>query len=349
MQLDLSSDQRRLLEDYQSKRLEEKENKISSIIRDKMGSVMNGTKSRPLKKVRLIDMSDPCATKTAILSIWNADESYDTLCEKTFVDLRYVTASGRRLKDIQLTANSFTKMKQIRMAPSSLLKTFDRKLISLAEIYVPQFQPHFNELDTFGVVVKVEEVVSNYPFQLVYIADAQKNMLCIKFWKNIRYYAYDDIVQVNRFLAISQLDWRPIENADRISRNSIPHAFVNELSTITENPKPAERSLALASLRDQIDQIDFTGYIEDCCEKIRECTQGNKENSVSNISSKTLNTSLNQTRAATSPGYNSSVLMEKITRLQNYGTPPPHRVSYICTKRTPGSVRKPFKVPSRIE
>ncbi|XP_031629337.1 uncharacterized protein LOC116344750 [Contarinia nasturtii] len=351
IELDLSSTQHKLLEDYQTKRNDEMQNKISAIVREKLDSIKNATKSTPLQKIRLIDPVSPCATKTVILSIWNADESHPTMRENTIIDVRYVTANGMRMKDVQLTTSGFTKIQQVQMSPSSTShEPFKRKLFSLAEVNSQQFEPYFNEVDTFGVVVKIEAVAPNYPFQLVYIADANKNMLCLKFWTNIQHHACDDIVQVNRCLMISQLEWRPIENAHRRTRNGIPHAFVTELTTFLVSPKVAERSLKLANLREEIDKIDPNQYVEECCEKLKEYDQGNKENSISNISSKTLDTSLNRTTIAESPvGRNSSVLLEKINRLQSYGTPPPIRKSYICAKPTPESLRKPFKTPSRLE
>lgn len=342
--MDLSTTQIKLLEDYQSKRNEEKQNKISAIVHKKLDAMGSTTKSTPLQKVRLIDATSPCASKTVILSIWNAGEAYATLRENTFLDIQNVTANGLRGKDVQLTASNYTVIREVRLSPTASHATFARRLTPLAEIDPQRFQPHFNEFDTIGFVLKVEEVVPNFPFQSVFIVDAFRNILCIKFWNSIQQYAYDDIVQVNKFLVINQLEWRP---QNRFNRNGVTQAFVTELTTFSESPKSEERRLALSDFKQKIDQMDLNEFIESCCEKLGDGTQANKENTSANIS---LNSSLNQTiinRTGTiaSPAVKSpSMLLQRVDRLRNYGTPPPFRSSYRT--QTPNGSRKPFKTPT---
>lgn len=348
--MDLSTTQKKLLEDYQIKLNDEKQNKIKTIVHEKLGALENPTTSTSLQKVRLIDATSPCATKTAILSVWNAGESYASLRENTFVDLQNVTMNGIRGKDVQLTASSFTLIRHVNSIPSPVHAKFARKLTPLADVESQHFQPHFNEFDTFGFVLKVEDVVPNYPFQSVFIVNAQKNILCIKFWGNIQQYAYDDIVQVNKILVISQLEWRP---HNRFNRTGVVQAFVTELTTFSESPKAPERSLALSDLREKFEQMDSKEFIESCCGKLGEGTQANKENSTSNNIS--LNSSLNQTMisrggAIASPvGPSPSGVLQKIDRLRNYGSPPAFRNSYLHKTKTPNGSRKPFKTPSRAQ
>lgn len=344
--MDLSTTQVKLLEDYQTKLNEEKQNKISAIVLKKLDAMGGQTKSIPLQKVRLIDATAPCASKTAILSIWNAGEAYATLRENTFLDIQNVTANGLRAKDVQLTANNYTVIREVRLTPTASHATFARRLTPLAEIDPQRFQPHFNEFDTIGFVLKVDEVVPNFPFQSVFIVDAFKNILCIKFWSSIQQYAYDDIVQVNKFLVISQLEWR---SQNRFNRNGVAQAFVTELTTFSESPKSEERRLALWDFKQKIDQMDLNEFIESCSEKLGDGVQANKENTSANISS---NSSLNQTivnRTGTiaSPAIQSpSMLIQKVERLRQCGTPPAFRSSYLNRSHTPNGSRKPFKTPS---
>lgn len=296
--------------------------------------------------MRLIDATSPNAQKTCILSIWNGGELHGSLRENTVIDLKCVTANGYRGKDVQLTANSFTLIQQVQSVALSSHAPYMRKLTSLAEVNAEHFQPYFNEFDTIGFVLKIDDIVPNYPFQSVFIVDALKNILCIKFWGNIQQYAYDDIVQVNKFLVISQLEWRPQNRHNRFSQ-----AFVNEFTTFSESPKSTERSLQLASLRESINKLDFDEFIEACSGKLTESGHGNKENLSTNISSKSLDMSLNQAlinrKASSSPA--TSGILQKVNLLRNYGSPPAFRNSYLNSKQTPNSSRKPFKNPSRAQ
>ena len=347
--MNLSASQTKLLEDYRTKLIDEKQNKVAAIVHEKLSVMENPITSMPLQKLRLIDVTSPCPTKTAILSIWNAGDAYATLQENTFLELQNVTANGVRGKDMQLTANSFALIRPIQMPPMSLHGVFARKLIPLAEIDPNRFQPNFNEFDTLGYVLKVEDTVPNHPFQSVFIVDAFRNILCIKFWGTIQQHAYEDIVRVNKCLVISQLEWRP---HNRFNRTGVTQAFVTELTTFSECPKSAERSSALNDLREKIDQMDLNVFIESCCNKLGEGVQMNKENSMSNISS---NSTMNQsmmirTGAIASPAIHSpSVLIQRIDRLRSVGSPPAFRSSYLQKNQTPNGSHKPFKTPTRAQ
>lgn len=308
-----------------------------------MSDIENPKKATPLQKVRLIDTIAPNVTKTAILAIWRANESHATLRENTFLDIRCVNANGMRGKDMQLSAGNFTVLREIQSKPSTIHAPYIRKLTPLMDIDPQQFKPHFNEFDTLGYVLEVEDSMPN-AYQSVFIVDAWKNLLCIKFWGSIQQYAYDDIVQARKFLVISNLDWRP---QNRVNHNGIPHAFVMEITTFSEIPRSTERAAALDRLRDEFDQLNLTEYEKICCEKMRSNGQANKENSKLIITPQPLDSSMNQSTASTSSAGNRSVLgvQQRIARLRNVGTPPAFRGSYLGSKLQT-SHRKPFKPPT---
>lgn len=340
LQMELTITQKKLLEDYTLKYNDQKQNRIDEIVHEKLQKIVGPNKSTPLQKVRLIDATAPNVTKTVILSIWNADDTYASLRENTTVDIRYVTANGMRGKDVKLTAG---RMTMIRDAPSSANTSHDafrRRLTPLIEIN-DSFKPHFNEFDTIGFVFKIDEVS---PSQLVYIADAHKTIFCIKFVGGIQQFAYDDIVQVNKCLAISHLDWRP---QNRYNLNGVPQAFVTETTTFSESPKLPDKLIALCDLREKLDRMDLDEFIEACCEKLGEYGQPNKENSNANTS-KTFDMSMNQMAFNRSAPLQSPAIgvLQKVERLKNCGSPPAFRRSYI-KQQTNNESRKPFKNPSR--
>lgn len=331
-----------------------------------MDKFENKDTSTALQKLRLIDASTPSASKTVILSIWNANDSYSTLRENTFLDIKYVTANGMRAKDVQIVAGNSTQMREIHsLKPLPAHDAFARKLTSIAEIDPAQFKPAFNEFDTLGFVLKVEDPIPKQ-YQSVFIVDAKANIFCIRFWDCIQQYAYEDIVQVNKFLVITQLEWRA---QNRLNRNYIPQAYANELTTFSESPKSVERASALQILKDEFDCLNLSEYLEICRQKIDD-VQANKENSSMNQSSrasesnlsKTIDTSLNQSKPneaslnqsmliRTTPGPSTSAqpkgAQERIDKLRHYASPPAFRSSYLASTRTPDIIRKPFKDPRK--
>lgn len=372
-QTDLTSTQKRILDDFQTKFNDTKQSKIEKIFKEKMDACENKATSTPLQKLRLIDASTPCASKTVILSIWNADDSYSTLRENKFLDIKYVTANGMRGKDVQIVAGNSTQIREIHsLKPLPAHDAFARKLTLIAEIEPAQFKPAFNEFDTIGFVLKVEDPIPKQ-YQSVFIVDANANIFCIRFWDCIQHYAYEDIVQVNKFLVITQLEWRA---NNRLNRNNIPQAYANELTTFSESPKSVERASALQTLKDEFDCLNLSEYLELCRQKIDD-GQANKENSSMNQSSrasesnlsKTIDTSLNQSKPnetslnqsksnlnqsmliRTTPGPSTSAqpkgAKERIDKLRHYASPPKFKSSYLASTRTPDIARKPFKDPRK--
>lgn len=300
--------------------------------------------------MRLIDATSPDPLKTAILSIWNVNDSHISVREHTFLDLRNVTANGMRGRDVQITASSFAVLREIHSMRKAEHEAYKRKLVFLSEIDPYQFKPHFNEFDTMGIVLKIDEPIP-CQFQCVFIADAMKNILCIKFWGSIEQFAYDDIVRERKFIVISHLEWR---TCYRVTQNGIPQAFVSDVTTITESPKVAERAAALNVLKEQFNQLNLDNYFDECLDKLTQNVHTNKENATMNIVSKSYESTSNQSmlsRTAPASSVASKPILgvqQKIDRLKYYGSPPPFKSSYLQSKTlNQTGARKPFKDPTR--
>lgn len=344
-QFDLTTTQKKLLEDYQTKFNDEKQNKIEKIVKEKLNASEIPVKSTPLQKVRLIDAATPNAQRTAILSIWNGDDTQILLHENTLLDLQYVTTNGMRGKNMLLTANNMTVLREVRSFTSSAHGPFSRHLTPISEIDTQPFKPYFNEFDTLGIVVKVDDAMPNH-FQSVFVADTNQNLLCIKFWGGIQQYAYEDIVKERAIIVICHLDWR---SHSRLNLNGIPQAFVTEITTFSENPKSTERIYALNCLREEFDRIDLNTFIDECVIKSTQNNHTNKENSITNS---TFNTSSNQSMlsrtapASTMPSKSAPGVLQRIDRLRQYGSPPPLSSTYLKTQKpNKTTANKPFQNP----
>lgn len=264
-QMDLTLTQKRLLENYQSKVNEERMNRIDRIVREKLSEATQ-RKTSSMLKVRIIDATDPKSTKSPILCIWNADVEQCALYENMLVDMRSVIGNGMRGRDIKLISGKFSTFFEIKSRPIDALDEYKRKLTFLAEITNPEsFQPFFNEFDTVGYCFEIDESISGQ-FQSVFIVDAHKNILCLKFWNGVQAYAYDDIVCVGKFLIFSNLDWRPhnCKNA-----NGFVQAYPTEYTICSECPKSDDRKNAFDHLRNEFKAIDLDQYTNACCEIVR--------------------------------------------------------------------------------
>lgn len=351
----MTENQKRALYDYQTKFNETKQNKISKIVKEKLGAIEDTTTSTPLQKVRLIDATAPCISKTVILSIWNANESY-ALRENTFLDIRYVMAKGVRGKEMQISAGRSTQLRENTNTNAITLsahKALERKLTLIAEIDGNQFKPAFDEFDTVGYIFKIDDPVPNQ-YQSVFIVDAKANIFCIEFPDSIHDFSYDDIVKVNRFIVINNLSWM---SQYCLNSKRIPHAFVTELTTFSENPRSIEKVNALQMLKDEFHCLKLNAYLKMCRQKIDD-GQANKENSGMNYSmgvstfnlSKTVDTSINQSKpndASMNQSMTNQTTPGPLTSAQSDRSSPAFWRSYLSNTQTPNVTRKPFKDPRK--
>lgn len=334
--MDLSFTQKRLLNDYQTRINDKRNTRVSDMARDKLKNWANETKSTPMLKIRMIDAAYPNPSKTVVLNIWNFAEDAVEIRENTFVEVKKATAKDKLGNDILITAIGSSSIREISKKPIELHKQYQSRLIPLAELDLQTFKPAFNELDTIGYVFQVGEV-NNSQFQSVFIVDAQKHILCIKFWKGAAHYAYEDVVQEGRFLIICHMDWRPRNNS--YSKN-IPQAFVNEYTTFTECAKSKERSCALNDLRDDFGKLNVDEYITECRNQLHTDVSG-----LNSTTTPLRPTNFNSSyRTPNQPSTSKqAAVVEKIIRLNASGYAPRHNYNLGARQ----SMRKNLKTPLR--
>lgn len=324
--------QNRLLGAYKMKKDEERVDRINRIVKEKF-SESTQRKTSSMLKVRLIDATDPKPTKSPILVIWNADEGQLALRENMLIDMKAAVANGMRGKDIQLTSGKYTQIRELKARPIEATNQFKRKITFLAEIDDQQFRPFFNEFDTIGYCFEMDETVAGQ-YQSVYIVDAHRNVLCLKFWNGVKEYAYDDIVCVGKFLVFSNLDWRPTYC---INVNGVLQAFATEFTICSECPKSDDRKKLVDALRDEFKAIDIDQYTVEC--------SANKRNKNPTTPLRPSNTTVDKTPAGNSEAGCSSVAANRLNRSIEqsflYGTePPPLQGYYACAKTAKTPLRR---------
>lgn len=328
--MDLTVTQKRLLDEYQTKISEERRDKIDQIVKEKFAEEHTQKKSLTMQKIRLIDASAPTITKTAILSIWNADDKYSSLQENILIEAKFTTAKGMHGKDIQISTGKYSSIREIKQKPTSIHDQYKRRVTSLSDINLQLFKPQFNELDTVGYCFEIEDYTQGQ-FQSAFITDAHSNILCIKFWDGIKQYAYDNIVSVGNFLIFHNLDWRQPHN---LNPNGFPQAFATEFTLCSVCPKLNEQKNALSQLQNEFKEIDMDQYRDECSERItrknsplkslNNTIKSNKSMSQSRIENESVNS--NQSTSITRQKSDTTIL---------YGKEPPPLQGYYINGGTP--------------
>lgn len=334
--MELSSTQQKMVSEFYTKIYNEKMDEISCRVKDRLNLTELKPKSTPLLKIRIIDARQPMANKSAMLCIWSANELHHEIMENRFYDIINSSASGIRVKDLQITANRSTIFRETL---SSSIQTqeihleLQRTCSDITEVTSKDFKPHFNEFDTVGYVLMIDDAEPK--FQSVYLVNATKKILCVKFWNNISQFAYDDVIRVGRFLAIKNLEWRSVNAFDRKGNCQ---GFTTELTTFTENPKSKLLAEHLHRLRDEFKQItDLESFENECRQMVEQAKLVNRGSTSTSLG--TTNTS-----NISIPSPTSSVL-QKFVKLNEYGQPPPLSPLIITNHSLDESIRRPFKKP----
>lgn len=333
--MELSHTQHKMATDYYSKMYNEKMDEISCRVRERINLTEERPKSTPMLKIRVVDARQPTASKTAILCIWGAEESHDEITENRFYDIRNMSASKSRGNNLQISAGRNTVFRDISQSLSQMREIhleMRRRCIDIAEVTSKDFKPFFHEFDTVGYVLMIDEVEPK--FQSVFLVNAAKKAFCVKFWNSISKFAYDDVIQVGRFLAIKNIEWR---SADALDRRGNCQGFATQLTTFTENPKTKLLTDNLDRLKREFKEIsDMEAFETEARGMVEQMKLANRSSTSTPL--RILNTS-----NTSNPSPTSSV-HQKINKLSTYGQPPPLS-PLILNHSLNESVRRPFKIP----
>lgn len=324
---------------------QEKNNEIRLRVKEKYDQKAKNSSATPLLKIRIVDCEQPTTSRSAVLSVWGADESYFDLRENSFIEITGASASGLRGKDLLLQANGRTKIRSVdQPSITNAHNTVRRKCHHLADINADSFTPHFNEFDVVACVLHIEPL-ANSRFQTINFVDSQQNILLVKFWNGMEQFGFDDVIRVGEILAIGNLDWRP---ANRKSKSGWPQAFASDMTTFSASPKShvmVERLRQLdASFRGMADK---DAYLEECMAIMRErCDSGNSSRSSTTLLSVTNLSPMNQTlNTSKSADTSRSRAKMKMEQLKVYKSPPPPPAINV-SGTSMSALRKPFKIPS---
>lgn len=350
-QNDLTLTQKSIVESYQERFNREKLDEIGRRVKEKLDEKGELRRSTPLLKIRIVDCDYPMVpmvNRAAVLSIWNADESYFDLRENSFVEIMHASANGLRAKDLLITANKRTKLRNITtQSITDAHIQIQRKCYPLVNIKIDgTFKPHFNEFDAVAYVLFVEPF-GDSKFQTIYLVDSLRSILLVKFWNGLKHYAFDNIIESGQFLAICNLEWRP---SDTKSATGQPQAFANDLTTFTETPKSQEMIESLKQLSECFKKMaDETAYIDECMTLINE--RPNSGNTLNSSAHSTSILSVSNHRTSEASPMNHSLnnsakrlAKMKIERLKLYKSPPP-APAIVASDSSISALRRPFKSP----
>ncbi|XP_070553745.1 breast cancer type 2 susceptibility protein-like [Ptychodera flava] len=211
-------------------------------------------------KVRVTGYTDCEHNTSCILTVWRPSEDVmNLLCEGARLRIYNLSTSASRSRhggsEVQLSSMRTTRYKQLAVTTELMDYVYQPRVVTdFSEMSSHYFEPVYNEVDVVGLVVFVSGL-SGSGLQSVYIADANQNIIAIKFWGGVQNYHVEEMLKVRNFIAAANLQWR----AD--DRSRLPCVFTGDLSAFTQKPRESHLKAALAEIQNKIK--DPKSFIED--------------------------------------------------------------------------------------
>ncbi|CAH0601936.1 unnamed protein product [Chrysodeixis includens] len=283
----LTSSQARLLETHTSKRREHLLEDIQKRIRQKVEKA--GVVDRNvvvLLKIRVAGVEDKeggVVTK-GMMSIWKpTDAVQEIIKEGAWIDVMNVVPTAVRYSEIQISAGrssifSASKYKEPEnFKPyTTLLK---RKCFTIKDLAQnPAMPTDYNEIDTVGFIFQIDPSISDFestkqPFQNVYLADFDKNIVCINFWGGLKKFGFHNVLDTGQIVSCVNLQKRAGN-----TRKSIPQYRVTEFSYFTKTPKNGNARIIIDDLNKKFLSLDRRKFCEQCIEFKNKYSVKNNEN-----------------------------------------------------------------------
>ncbi|XP_050678222.1 uncharacterized protein LOC126974694 isoform X3 [Leptidea sinapis] len=290
----LTESQIRLLQDYTSKNRERQIDMIQEKVRERVrnSGLCAARNVVPLMKIRVAGIENEKKVTKGMLSIWcPSDLIEEVIREGSWIDVYNVVPTAIRYSEIQLSANRqtiFKKSTSKNTISNKITGQLSRQCYLIKDLKNPNLITDYNEVDTVGLVFLIEPTNIAFPtskalYQNIFLADENKNIICINFWGGLKKFGYENILDTGQIIACVNLQKR----SGNIIKN-IPQYRATEFSYFTKTPKYECSRKLLNDLVKIFSGLDKRKFCDDCC-RIKE--NNSKLNNSSNISPYRMNNS----------------------------------------------------------
>ncbi|KOB67103.1 Uncharacterized protein OBRU01_20296, partial [Operophtera brumata] len=204
-----------------------------------------------------------------MLSIWKPNDAIlELFKEGSWVEIMNVVPTAIRYSEIQISAGRQSVFRPTSSENELLphLQSLTRTCFKISDVAQnPSMTTDYNEIDTVGIVFLIEpsnrEFESNKNFQNVYLADADKNIICVNFWGGLKKFGYENILDTGQVVACANLQKRAGNN-----RKNIPQFRVTEFTFFTKTPKNVQARKMVDDLNKKLFSLDRRKLCDDCIE-----------------------------------------------------------------------------------
>ncbi|XP_047513316.1 breast cancer type 2 susceptibility protein-like [Pieris napi] len=240
----LTESQLRNLQNHTNKQKDKQIELIQEKVREKIkNSSLNVTRNVvPLMKIRVASVGDDFKICKGMISIWRPNEELqEIITEGKWIQVYNVVPTALRYSEIQLSASRqsiFQNCEVKNSKKNTIIESLKRRYYPIRDLTKNSFlNTDYNEIDTVGFVFLIEPSnrefeTSKQLFQNAFLADENKNIICVNFWGGIKKFGFEHILDTGQIVACINLQKR---SGNTIK--SIPQYRATEFSYFTKTSK----------------------------------------------------------------------------------------------------------------
>ena len=201
----LSEFQIQMYQEYKRSKMEDFQSRVKSEVEKRISKKLKGISSAsyvPLLRLRIMDLNSTGEVNSGTLTFWRpSDEVSGALKENKCFRISNVAIGFFSNNEPQLKATKSTRLVE---GGSYDDVTFKRNALPIHEMVEnADFQPVFDEVDTIGLLIKVENQEQMKSFQTVYLCDTMMNFVAVHFWSSIGRYGYENLIRQPKLVSES--------------------------------------------------------------------------------------------------------------------------------------------------
>uniref|UniRef100_A0A1B0CC94 Uncharacterized protein n=2 Tax=Lutzomyia longipalpis TaxID=7200 RepID=A0A1B0CC94_LUTLO len=200
----MTGTQKDMVRQHLAKIQEKRYQEIADCVRKRLRQQRVVRKVRRLLQIRAVDAKRPAGN--FVINFWTPLEEITTLFREGDV-YEFTSCNAREIRngDVYIDGPSVEEEDgNIRKLDGSLFPPapqYDRHITSFPELPTRE-RPDFTEFDVVGVVVEIQCMQDNRKFEQVLLADPQKNIIRLTFWKGLANFALEDVVTLGAVLVL---------------------------------------------------------------------------------------------------------------------------------------------------
>ncbi|XP_022119997.2 breast cancer type 2 susceptibility protein homolog isoform X2 [Pieris rapae] len=240
----LTESQLRSLQNHTNKQKDKQIERIQKKVREKIKtSSLNVARNVvPLMKIRVASVGEDFKICKGMISIWRPNEELqEIITEGKWIQVYNVVPTAHRYSEIQLSASRqsiFQNYEVKNFTKNTIIESLKRRYYPIRDLTKNSFlNTDYNEIDTVGFIFLIEPSIREFEtskqlYQNVFLADENKNIICVNFWGGIKKFGFEHILDTGQIVACINLQKRSGN-----TMKSIPQYRATEFSYFTKTSK----------------------------------------------------------------------------------------------------------------